>query len=48
MIHFIRHIVVWFLLPRKNAWCDVHANLTSQILSAAIDGRPLINSGMNI
>ncbi|WP_071188167.1 adenylate/guanylate cyclase domain-containing protein [Trichormus sp. NMC-1] len=34
-----------FAAPERMAGVTIHANLTSQILSSALDGRPLIKSG---
>ncbi|MEQ8757023.1 MAG: adenylate/guanylate cyclase domain-containing protein [Coleofasciculus sp. G1-WW12-02] len=34
----------WFALPERMSGVELHANLTSQILSAALQGRPLIQT----
>jgi len=34
----------WFALPERMSGVELHANITSQILSAALEGRPLIQT----
>ncbi|MEM6253369.1 MAG: adenylate/guanylate cyclase domain-containing protein [Cyanobacteria bacterium P01_D01_bin.156] len=41
---FVPHSSKMLALPRSMAGVEIHANLTSQIISAALDGRTLIHS----
>lgn len=34
----------WFALPERMSGVELHANITSQIISAALEGRPLIQT----
>ena len=42
--YFTPHSSTLIALPERMAGVEIHANITSEILSAAIDGRPLIKT----